>query len=361
MLRRLQSVLKLRRLLPFLLLGAFGVVAAAAVDKDDLRVTDYFVTHESNDPFYALAKIDNRISLHVREVVTAGREHAAAADGKVLLLLHGGTVPGYVAFDSNNENCSLMRYLARAGWDTFALDFQGFGLSTRPKIMDDPAAFPTSRAPMRLDVTIRDAERAADFITSLRGVTKIHVLGWSQGASLEGPAYAIRHPERVAKLVLFAGTDNLAQSAEQKAKTASEREAQKVGSSAPELKAWAGLGTKAEFVVQSCFDAYSAAHLASDPKSAELGGKFRFPTGRYIDLNSPGPVFDASRITVPTLLIRGDADTFATHDANRELLGKLSSQNKKLIEIPNAGHFVQIEKARTQLFEAVKTFLDARQ
>ena len=80
----------------------------------------------------------------MREVVLPGRERTVAQDGKVLLLIHGFSVPGYVAFDTDHENCSLMRYFARAGWDTFALDLEGFGLSTRPLVMDDPAAFPDS-------------------------------------------------------------------------------------------------------------------------------------------------------------------------------------------------------------------------
>ena len=64
---------------------------------------------------------------------------------------------------------------------------------------------------------------------------------------------------------------------------------------------------------------------------------------------------------MPTLLIRGDADKFATRDNNRQLLSKLSSRTKELVEIPNGGHFMQFEKTQMQFFEAVKSFLDAGQ
>jgi hypothetical protein len=47
-------------------------------------------------------------------MVLAGRERTVSKDGKVVLLLHGATVPGFVAFDLDHEQCSLMRYLARA-------------------------------------------------------------------------------------------------------------------------------------------------------------------------------------------------------------------------------------------------------
>ena len=81
----------------------------------------------------------------------------------------------------------MMRHFARAGWDTFALDLEGFGLSTRPPVMDNPTVFPDSRAPIHTDVTLRDVERVVDFISALRGVAQVHLLGWSQGATVEAP------------------------------------------------------------------------------------------------------------------------------------------------------------------------------
>ena len=117
----------------------------------------------------------------------------------MLLLIHGYSVPGYVAFDTDHGNCSLMRHFARVGWDTFALDLEGFGLSTRPPIMDNPDAFPDSKAPIHADVALSGVERVVEFISALRGVEQVHLLGWSQGSSLEAPLYAIRHPDKVAR------------------------------------------------------------------------------------------------------------------------------------------------------------------
>ena len=145
---------------------------AKAAEVGGLRVTDYFVSHTSIEPFYSQQRLDPNVTLHIREVVLAGRERTGAKEGKVLLLIHGMTTAGYVAFDTDYENCSLMRYFARAGWDTFALDLEGYGLSTRPLLMEDPAAFPQSKAPIHGDVTVRDVERAVDFITALRGIRK---------------------------------------------------------------------------------------------------------------------------------------------------------------------------------------------
>jgi len=139
--------------------------------------TDYFVSHTSIEPFYTQYHLEPHAVLHMREVVLAGRERTAPKDGKVVLLLHGLGTPGMVAFDLNYEQCSMMRSLAQAGWDTFALDFEGYGLSTRPLVMDAPAAFPDSKAPIHTEVALTNVERAIEFISTLRGVKQVALLG----------------------------------------------------------------------------------------------------------------------------------------------------------------------------------------
>ncbi len=333
--------------------------SAVANDAGGLRVIDYFISHTSTEPFYAQQNLDPRVTLHVREVVLAGRERTVAQDGKVLLLIHGFSTPGYVAFDTDYENCSLMRYFARAGWDTFALDLEGFGLSTRPLVMEDPAAFPDSKAPIHSNVTVRDVERVVDFISALRGVEQVHLLGWSQGASVEAPLYAIQHPEKVARLVLFGVTHDNPMSVEEREKSAADGKAKKVLRSIPSLERWAGVGTKEEFVVPGCFDAHRKALLASDPKSGELGGAVRVPAGRTVDSDLAEPQFDATKITIPTLVIRGDADTDAKREDNRQLMEALGSTVKEYVEIPGGGHFLQFEKVNVKFYQAVKNFLEA--
>lgn len=351
-----------RILAPTLVILLFGGAQSATADEGDgLRVTDYFISHTSNEPFYAQQKLDPNVTLHVREVVLAGRERTVTKDGKVLLLIHGATVPGYVAFDTDYENASLMRYFARAGWDTFALDLEGYGLSTRPLVMDDPAAFPGSKAPMHGDVTVRDVERVVEFIGALRRVDKVHLLGWSTGADLEAPLYTIRHPDKVARLVLFGvGYDDPTSMDERKKRAAGDEAAKVLYSRPSSVARWAGYGTKEEFVVPGAFEVYRKAHLASDPKSGELGGAVRWPAGRSVDPDLSKPFFDASKITVPTLVIRGDADTWATRESNRQLMDALGSKVKAYVEIPNAGHFLQFEKSNKQFYRAVQDFLEAK-
>jgi pimeloyl-ACP methyl ester carboxylesterase len=361
---RIDNSCKARRfwILPSTLLASsVWLHSAVAEDAGGLRATDYFISHTSSEPFYAEQNLDPSVTLHVREVVLPGRERTVAQAGKVLLLIHGYSFPGSVAFDTDHGNCSLMRHFARAGWDAFALDLEGFGLSTRPMVMDDPAAFPDSRAPIHVDVTLRDVDRVVDFISALRGVEQVHLLGWSQGASVEAPRYAIQHPEKVAKLVLFGVGYQNPMSAEEREESAAEGEAQKVLHSVPALDRWAGLGTKEEFVVPGCFDVHRTALLASDPKSGELGGAVRVPAGRTADEDLAAPHFDAAKITMPTLVIRGDADTNGTREDNQQLTEALGSAVKKYVEIPNGGHFLHFENVNMQFYQELRNFLEGEE
>jgi len=326
-----------------------------------LVTTDYFVSHTSIEPSYTQYHLEPYTVLHVREVVLAGRERTAPKEGKVVLLLHGATVPGAVAFDLNYEQCSMMRYLAQAGWDTFALDFEGYGLSMRPLVMDTPTAFPDSKAPIHTEVTLTDVERAIEFISTLRRVQQVSLLGWSLAASREAPLYTLRHPEQVAKLVLWApGYKNLGFVEGSRAQADVMETKSKVSLTRPTLEGWYRFGSKEEFLVPGAFEAFRDTVLASDPKAGELGGVFRAPGGRVVDLFRATPQFDASKITVPTLVIRGAHDSFATREDNQVLTEELGSTVKQYVEIPNASHMIPYEKANMQFYKAVTDFLDAK-
>ena len=79
-----------------------------------------------------------------------------------------------------------------------------------------------------------------------------------------------------------------------------------------------------------------------------------------MDLYLTKPFFDAARIIVPTLVIRGDSDTYATREDNQLLMNALGSAVKEYVEIPNSGHYLQFEKANLQFYQAVQTFLDGK-
>jgi pimeloyl-ACP methyl ester carboxylesterase len=347
----------------FLILAVLVIIGALVAPIKyshaiDIVTNDYFLNHKSIESIYKEKNLDPTVLIHVREVVLKGRERTAPAEGKVLLLAHGASTPGYIGFDGSCKNCSMMRYFALAGWDTFALDYEGFGMSTRSPVVDMPALFPESQVPTVTDVAVGDIERVVDFVCNLRGVEKVSLFGWSFGAIRSAPIYTIRHPEKVAKLVLFAGAYGGGD--EKSRKQAKIYERMKVLTTMPSMEGWIGFGGKEENFHPGALEAYRDAILASDPKSGELGGKFRFPAGPLVDIYLAEIQFDASKITVPTLVIRGANDIVGSPEDNKQLLKRLGSKVKKFVEIPEGSHYIFYEKANAEFFNAVKDFLEAK-
>jgi alpha-beta hydrolase superfamily lysophospholipase len=76
-----------------------------------------------------------------------------------------------------------------------------------------------------------------------------------------------------------------------------------------------------------------------------------------VDLAAPS--FDAAKVSVPVLVIRGDADANATREDNQQLTDALGSTVKEYVEIPGGGHFLQFENVSMQFYDAVQQFLEA--
>ena len=180
-------------------------------------------------------------------------------------------------------------------------------------------------------------------------------LGWSLGASRTAPIYTIRHQDTVEKLVLFAPGYRSLGFAEICREQADFFESkQKVIYSQPSVDRWYQFGSKEEIIVPGAFEAFRELMLASDPKSGELGGSFRIPAGRLVDLLRGKPQFDASKITVPTLVIRGALDTFGTTEDCELLTNQIGGQVKQFVEIPDASHMIPYEKANIQFLKLSK-------
>ena len=182
----------------------------------DLVTIDRHVDHVSTVPAIA----GDAVRLFVREKMRHDLGDASSLENPVVLMVHGGYWPGTMAFDLDHKDYSWMAALARAGFDVFAMDMTGYGYSSRP-LMDDPRNLgPEDRAklvpdtpadaaesahPFNLvtsDSETDDMDRVVDFIRELRGVDRVNLIGWSGGGIRTG-TYAVRHPEKVARLVIF--------------------------------------------------------------------------------------------------------------------------------------------------------------
>ena len=137
-------------------------------------------------------------------------------------MIGGATISAVPDFDLQFENYSWMEYLASAGFDVFAMDVTGYGLSPRP-MMDDPCnnsmsdqrSYLTPKPLAQpctpsyafqltsLESDFDEINRVVDYLRQVRNVDKVSLVGWSRGGSRAG-GYASRHPEKVERLFLYA-------------------------------------------------------------------------------------------------------------------------------------------------------------
>jgi len=116
-------------------------------DGHQIVTIDRFVPHIST----SLANQGEQAHLFLRERVRRGHHHSRG----VVLIVAGATVPIVPGFDLPFRNYSWMDFLARAGFDVFAMDVQGYGLSARSR-MDDPCNTQPSQQALLVPTRFRD-------------------------------------------------------------------------------------------------------------------------------------------------------------------------------------------------------------
>jgi pimeloyl-ACP methyl ester carboxylesterase len=290
----------------------------------------------------------------------------AFAPARTVLFVHGATYPAHTIFDLQIGGLSWMDYIAARGYDVWLFDLRGYGKSTRPREMSEP---PEANPPIvRTETAVRDIAAVADFIRARRNVARLVLLGWSWG-SFSSPAYAIRHPNTVESLVLYApiwiGQTGRLAAAAPGAKLPCYR-------TVTREQAWAratnGLSGErlASQIPRAVFDAWANATFATDPDGAKLDPPvIRAPNGVMADVAETFWIgkgyYDPAKITMPVFMISAAWDRDVAPALARTLLPLLvNSSSKRLVELDRGTHNVMIEDNRFELFEAVQKFLDER-
>lgn len=237
--------------------------------------------------------------------------------GEALMLLHGFT-------GSGRSLDPLARSLAH-DFETLAPDLPGHG---RSACATDPRDYGFERCLERLVTTLESA-----------GHSRAHWLGYSMGARL-ALGCAIRHPGRVASLVLVGGRAGIADDGERKARAdADEALARRIETQGVEafVEEWL---SQPIFATQRRFgsafvEAERRARLAN--VAAGLAASLR-----GLGPGSQPPLFDlVGQIEVPVLLVVGALDRpFVEHA--RELARRMPAA--ELCEIEDAGHAVHLEQ-----------------
>ena len=314
---------------------------------------------------------DSGVKLFVRSKMAAG---AKPTNDNVVLFIHGATFPSTPDFDLQFQDYSWADWMVRHGWVVFMFDVRNYGGSSHEAAMSQPAV--ASRPLSRAYLAVRDIGSVLDHIRAKSAVDRVSLVGWSWGAMTAG-FYTSLHSERVRKLVMYAPIYNYpehptrgAGSKLQNKRRPWEFAYETMGayrlSTATDLQAfWDGqipTADKSQFRDQAVVDAFNAAVLATDSTSGTRSPpSVRAPNGCLEDdfLVATGrPFWSASSIYVPVLVIAGefDADSFPV---DREgLIRELTNAPvKRSVMVKNATHFLFLEKARFELFDAVNAFL----
>lgn len=148
---------------------------------------------------FMIAGADPGVDLYVRN--KRPRDLATFSADNIVLFVHGATYPAGTSFDLQLDGLSWMDYIANQGYDVYLVDVRGYGKSSRPAEMDQPA----NRNPpiVRTETAARDYGAAVDFVLKRRGVSKLNVLGWSWGTVITA-LYTSQNNEKVNRLVLYA-------------------------------------------------------------------------------------------------------------------------------------------------------------
>ena len=341
--------MKTLRLL-FALICSLGMTLSAHSLANDMKI---------DVESYTIPAKDAGIDLYVRNKHPA--EMKTFTPERTLLYVHGATYPSETAFDLELGGFSWMDYIARQGYDVYLLDLRGYGRSTRPAEMDQPAK---DNAPIvKTETAVRDIEAVVEHILQRRGIEKLNLLGWSWGTTTMG-SYAAQNPQRVNKLVLYAPVWlrkeplKLPPGTLPAYRTVTKDAAKQRWLAAVPPDKVKGL------IPDSWFEAWVDATFATDPVGAQQTPPvLRAPNGVVDDIQNfwaaGKPKYDPAKITAPTLIVHAEWDQDTPAYMSQALFPLLTNaKSKRYVVIGEGTHTVIMEKNRMQLFKQVQLFLD---
>jgi pimeloyl-ACP methyl ester carboxylesterase len=257
-----------------------------------------------------------------------------------VLFVHGSSMASQPTFDlqvPGRPDSSVMDWFATRGFDTWCMDHEGYGRSDKSR-------------PINCDIPngADDLAAGTDYILKTTGAKKLLVYGISSGA-LRAALFAQRHPERVARLALDAfvwtgeGSPTLAERRKR----------------LPEFSAKNRRPIDRAFV-HSIFerDHPGTADKATIEAFAEqiVALDDSVPTGTYVDMCSKLPIVDPAKITVPTIIMRGQWDGIAGVDDLVEFFKRLPNPDKQFTVMAGISHASFQQKNYLMVYHILHSF-----
>ena len=248
---------------------------------------------------------------------------AGSPDGKpAVLFVHGSSMASEPTFDLSvrgRPDSSVMDWFAQRGFTCWCVDMEGYGRSDKERDITCDIANGAD-----------DLKAATDYIARTRGIKSFLTYGISSGA-LRAALFAQRHPERVARLALdaFVWTGEGSPTLEQRRKKLPEFMKSK---RRPINRAF--VRSIFERDHPDCADSATVEAFAS----AILALDTSMPNGTYIDMCSKLPVVDPLKITVPTIVMRGQFDGIAGMGDLLAFFEKLPNPDKQFTVMSGISH-----------------------
>jgi pimeloyl-ACP methyl ester carboxylesterase len=265
---------------------------------------------------------------------------ADAATNGTILFVHGSSMGSQPTFDlqvPGRPDSSVMDWFAKRGFDTWCVDNEGYGRSDKKR-------------PINFDISngADDLEAASGYVLKNSSSKKLLVYGISSGA-LKAGLFAQRHPERVSRLALDAfvwtgeGSPTLAERRKKLAEFQSKNRRPIDRAFVRSIFARDHPGTADDATIEAFADAI----LALDDS---------VPTGTYVDMCSKLPLVDPARLSVPTLIMRGQWDGIAGVDDLIEFFKRLPNPDKQFCVMPGISHASFQQKNYRMVYHILHAF-----
>ena len=252
-------------------------------------------------------------------------KRAAKPVGKnegTVLFVHGSSMASQPTFDlqvPGRPYSSVMDYFVERGFDTWCVDMEGYGRSDKNREINCDIANGAD-----------DLAAASDYILKTRGTKQFLVYGISSGA-LRAAMFAQRHPERVRRVALdaFVWTGEGSPTLEERRRKLPEF--MKMRRRPMDRAFMRSIFTRDHpgCAEDKVVEAFADQVLALDDS---------VPTGTYVDMCSKLPVVDPAKITVPTLIMRGQFDGIAGFDDLTEFFKRLPNPDKQFSVMAGISH-----------------------
>ena len=268
-------------------------------------------------------------------------KHAGTPGNKpALLFVHGSSMASQPTFDlkvPGRPHSSAMDYFVEQGFDTWCVDMEGYGRSDKKRDIN-------------FDIAngVDDLVAATDYIAKTRGIQSFMVYGISSGA-LRAACFAERCPDRVARLALdaFVWTGEGSATLDERKKKLPEF--MKINRRPMDRAFIHSIFARDHpgCAENKVIEAFAEQVVALDDS---------VPTGTYVDMCSKLPLLDPRKISVPSLILRGEYDGIASLDDLIAFYKLLPNMNKQFSVMAGISHASFQQKNYMMVYQILHSF-----